>query len=128
MCIHILYLHACIMFTRALLAIARSLVLSLSLDTASTHMHACMQPTHAQDTHLEETIEEKSPTSVQKSAEFSQILHTPHMLTREPAGHASRHRYCAHKSTKKPYIRAKLPCISGQSPIFPYTHAPHLEE
>ena len=51
------------------LARSRSLACSLALPGSDFYSHACVQaPTHAQDTHFEEAIEEKSATSTRTRA------------------------------------------------------------
>jgi len=101
------------------LARSRSLACSLALPGSNFYSHACAQaPTHAQDTHFEETIEEKSATSTQKSGALPQTLCTPRGSTREPVEHASRYRHCAHTCTKEPYIHANEPCIIAIQPCF----------
>ena len=85
------YLHTCAyvfinmnicMYMLCILALSlarsRSLACSLALPGSDFYSHVCVQaPTHAQDTHFEETIEEKSATSTQKSGALPQTLRTP---------------------------------------------------
>ena len=75
LCVHAYeHMHVYVMYARAL-SRSFSLPRSLALPGSDFYSHACVQaPTHAHDTHFEETSEGKSATSTQKSGALLQTL------------------------------------------------------
>ena len=108
------------------LARSRSLACSLALPGSDFYSHVCVQaPTHAQDTHFEETIEEKSATSTQKSGALPQTLRTP--LSAGCKGSQWSMLQDTDTATAPTHAQ-KSPIYTPKSPAFCHAHAPHLEE